>query len=244
MDHNKQEIIDLFNNNVKGKEICLKEGHNKTHCGKEGHWLENQFGIKPNSNNEPDINGYEMKTGESSTTYIDKAPDVKYLNGVVIKNRDKKTKQELWRKYSSKKMSEDATIGGWSVKKYNDSGQKMIIDDHNNIQIVYDYDNDSRENKDSLGLDKTPHIIMQWNAASLKTSIERKFNQNGWYKCVKEGNVFTKICFGNPMTFDLWIEQVKKGVIYHDGYSKLKGRGRHVFRAANKFWDSLITEEY
>ena len=30
-------------------------------CGDEGHWLEKMMGIKPNSNNEPDIYGYEQK---------------------------------------------------------------------------------------------------------------------------------------------------------------------------------------
>ena len=45
-------------------------------------------------------------------------------------------------------------------------------------------------------------------------------------------------------TINLSADQVKKGLIYHDGYSKVNGRGRHVFRAANKFWNDLITEEY
>jgi len=36
---NKNKIIELFNNNVKGVDICLDE-YNKKHCGKEGHWLE------------------------------------------------------------------------------------------------------------------------------------------------------------------------------------------------------------
>jgi len=55
----KQQIITSFKNNVKGEEICLKEGHNKKHCGKEGHWLEDKMGIKHNAKNEPDKEGYE-----------------------------------------------------------------------------------------------------------------------------------------------------------------------------------------
>ena len=34
----KRQIITLFNNNVKGREICL-EGCHINHDGKEGHWL-------------------------------------------------------------------------------------------------------------------------------------------------------------------------------------------------------------
>ena len=64
IDPDKEHIIMLFNYNVKGKEICL-EGKNTLHCGKEGHWLEKQMGIKHNAKNEPDINGYEMKKSSS-----------------------------------------------------------------------------------------------------------------------------------------------------------------------------------
>ena len=70
------------------------------------------------------------------------------------------------------------------------------------------------------------------------------FLSAGFFKCIKDNNKFVKICFGQPITFDFWIDQVKKGLIYHDGYSKVNGRGRNVFRAANKFWNNLITEEY
>lgn len=48
IDNDKQKIISLFNNNVKGTEIYL-EDKNVKHCGKEGHWLETKIGIKHNS---------------------------------------------------------------------------------------------------------------------------------------------------------------------------------------------------
>jgi hypothetical protein len=60
IDIDKKFIITLFHKNVKGKNIDL-DGKNINHCGKEGHWLEEEMGIKPNAKNEPDINGYEMK---------------------------------------------------------------------------------------------------------------------------------------------------------------------------------------
>lgn len=67
LDINKQQIIKLFTNNVKGVKICL-EGININHCGKEGHWLETKMGIKHNAKNEPDIYGYEMKKSSNKTT--------------------------------------------------------------------------------------------------------------------------------------------------------------------------------
>ncbi len=243
IDNGKQEIITLFNNHVKGVEICLV-GQNVKHCGKEGHWLETQMGITHNAKNEPDINGYEMKTGNKVTTFIDKAPNNMYLDGANLPKRNKILKTQYWGKYASKKETDHSTIGGWSVDKFNKCGQKMAVDEYNNVNVLYDYEQDTRVNKELLQLNRTPHIIMQWDVTSLSTAIEDKFNQKGFFKCTKENNRFTKICFGKPITFDIWINELKKGVIYHDGYSKVGGRGRHVFRASNKFWNELITEVY
>ena len=66
----KEQIKELFNKNVKGVEICLKD-YNSKHCGKEGHWLETQMGIKHNSKNEPYIYGFEMKKVSPKTTLGD-----------------------------------------------------------------------------------------------------------------------------------------------------------------------------
>ena len=55
IDIDKQEIITLFNNNVKELEICL-EGLSINHKGKEGHLLETKMGIKHNLKKEPDTN--------------------------------------------------------------------------------------------------------------------------------------------------------------------------------------------
>ena len=243
IDENKQNIINSFNKNVKNVEINL-EGVNITHNGKKGHWLEDKMGIKHNAKNEPDINGYEMKTGDKVTTFIDKAPNIMYLNGDILPKRNKDLKKQFWDKYASKKETENSTIGGWSVNKFNKCGQKMIIDEYNNVAILYDYTEDTRENKNQLELNKLPHIIMKWNAKELLNAIENKFNQKGFFKCIEENNKFIKICFGKKITFDFWINELKKGIIYHDGYSKVNGRARHVFRASNKFWDNLIIEEY
>jgi hypothetical protein len=243
MDADKQFIIAMFNSHVKDRQICL-DGQNKKHCGKEGHFLEKQMGLKPNAKNGPDMRGYEMKTGESVTTFVDKAPNIMFMNGAPLPKRNATEKRKFWEKYASEKESDKPTIGGWRIYKFNCSGQKLCVDEENNIFVLYDYSHDKRPNKESLQLDKEPHKIMQWNADALKSSIENKFNQKGFFKCIKRDNAFVKICFGGPITFDFWIDQVKKGFIYHDGYSKVNGRGRHVFRAPNKFWNDLITEEY
>ena len=56
----KEQIIDLFRKNVKGKRPNI-EGRNERHDGRKGHWLEQQFGITANADNEADLWGYEFK---------------------------------------------------------------------------------------------------------------------------------------------------------------------------------------
>ena len=63
-----EQIIHLFRTQVKGVPICMD---GPKHCGKEGHWLESRMGISPNSRNEPDLFGYEMKKGSPKTTLGD-----------------------------------------------------------------------------------------------------------------------------------------------------------------------------
>lgn len=245
IDKNKQFVIDKFEKNIKGKEIKIQTNR---HSGCEGHWLETQMGIIHNTKNEPDILGYEMKTGTSKTTFFDKVPDKMYLNGKELNKRNKIEKNEYWKKYASKKNSQNSdhkTLGGWSINDFNKARQKIIVDDENNIKVLYDYNYDMRLDKEELGIKQEPHIIAEWKANSLKLAIENKFNIKGFFMCKKENGVFTKICFGKCISFNLWIEEFRKGVIYHDGYSRVNGRGRHVFRAGNnKFWNILITEEY
>lgn len=63
----KEQIIDLFRKNVKGKSPNV-ENRNPRHDGKKGHWLEEQFGISANADNEADLWGYELKNETTSKT--------------------------------------------------------------------------------------------------------------------------------------------------------------------------------
>jgi hypothetical protein len=135
IDIEKQHIITLFYNNVLGVDISSR-GQNVKHCGKEGHWLETKMGITHNAKNEPDINGYEMKTGDKVTTFIDKAPNNMFLDGADLPKRNKKFKIQYWNKYASKKESDDPSIGGWSVDRFNKCGQKMVVDEYNKVNVL------------------------------------------------------------------------------------------------------------
>ena len=61
----KEDIIELFRKNVKGKKPNV-EGTNERHDGRQGHWLEHQFGIHSNDYNAADLWGYELKNETTS----------------------------------------------------------------------------------------------------------------------------------------------------------------------------------
>ena len=248
----KQDIINLFLKNVKNKEIKV-DSYNISHCGKEGHWLEKQMNIKANNKNLPDINGFEMKKETNNvTTFIDKVPSKKLFMDILIKPKDSKIKIKFWNMFGSKKQSDKLTIGGWKINRYDNNGQILVIDKDNNIQVIYDYKQDKRENKEEI-VDEfyksENKILIQWNVEDIKKTIDNKFNIKGFFICKKgskkdnKDNTYSKICFGKPFSFEQWIEDVKKGQIYYDGYSKCFGRWRGCFRANNIYWNSLLIQD-
>lgn len=80
----KEEIIELFRTNVKGKRPNV-DGKNERHDGRKGHWLEQQFGVTANADNEADLFGYELKNETTSkTTFGDWSANI-YVNCIVPK---------------------------------------------------------------------------------------------------------------------------------------------------------------
>ena len=145
------------------------------------------------------------------------------------------------------------------VGDYNDYGQKLVIEPNNDIVAVYSYSKDKRINKFAI----VPEILHQENLEiarwfgevsptrrrtdkCLKDKLEDKFNDKGWFTCKKDTNgQYYKICFGEPMSFDNWIELVRQGVVFFDsGMYEGNNRPYSQWRANNDYWDSLIVEEY
>jgi len=240
----KQEIIKIFRENVKGKKLC----NNSKHCGSEGHELEKLMGIRHNCDNAPDLNGYEQKKESPVTTFIDKQTDKKFYEGQSFKNNDKHIKKLYWKTFE-RTNSKPNRIGGWKLDKFDIDGQCIKIDDQNNIKVVYNYNEDKRNNKENIVSiyykNNEEHLIGIWKGDTLKKFIERKFNIKGFYILKKnKDNIYNSICFGKGITFDFFIQEFKKKNIYYDGYSQIDGRWRGVFRASKKWWDDLIIEEY
>ena len=161
IDFDKQQIITLFNNKVKGVKICI-ECQNINHCGKEGHWLETQMGIKHNPKNEPDINGYEMKKNSIKTTLGDfsaseyafskknKRNVINHLNKWT--DEIKLNRSDFIKIFGNPNPNKNNRYS-WSgscvpiYNKWNNNGQILTINENNDIIIYYSFSHDKRSIK-------------------------------------------------------------------------------------------------
>ncbi len=265
----KQEIRKLFNENVKGKKPNT-DGRNIRHDGREGHWLEQQFGIAANADNEADLMGYELKNETTSKTtfgdwsanqYIFTVPEYKDL----FVGNTKYEKQDSFVKIFGRSNPEKGGRYSWSgapcpkIGNYNAYGQRLEIADNKDIIVRYSYKHDERKDKSIIvpaALQKENLVIARWYGVSspstkrtdkcLKKKLEDKFNNKGWFTCKKDRTgTYVKLCFGNPMNYDEWIKLVEEGIVFFDsGMYQGNKRPYSQWRANNNFWNSLITEIY
>lgn len=256
MEEGKQEIINRFNNNVRGKKPDILNS-NQQHDGKSGHWLERQMGIEVNNRTEADLFGYEMKnqTTSGKTTFGDWSADYyifkdsKYFTSRTIgANRD-----NFMQIFGTYKPDKDRY--SWSgevvpkIKKINRYGQELIVDENKDIIAVYSFEKDLRKDKADIipvNMQINDLILARWKSNSMKKKVEAKFNNKGWFKCLQNNlGVYTAIQFGKPITFESWIDLVAEGVVFFDsGMYQGNNRPYSQWRALNDFWDSLIIETY
>ncbi len=260
IDGEKNHIIMLFNNNVKGVKICL-EGRNTKHCGKEGHWLEMKMGIKHNKNNEPDINGYEMKKSSNKITLGDFSASEYAFSGKNKRNvinimntwtdDTKISRNEFIRIFgnSNPKKKNRYSWSGICVPTYNiwnTNGQILTINENNDIIIYYSFSNDKRSIKTKFPsfLQNDNIVIAVWMSYKMKLHINNKFNKKGFFMCKKICDVYEKICFGRAFNYEYFISCIKdKKIIFDSGMYEGNNRNYSHFRGSC-FWNELIIEEY
>ena len=256
----KMEIIALFNEKIKNKQINISKCNVK-HCGKEGHWLEKQMNIKHNSKNEPDINGYEMKKSSKKITFGDFSaseylfskdkPNIKSKNKW---NNDISISRTEFIKYFGTQKPLKNNRYSWSgsciphYNKWNECGQNLLIDNDNNIIIYYSFSKDNRPVKNNFPdfLKNDNIVIVFWKNIKMEQHINKKFNKNGFFIIKKNKNLYDKICFGNKFNYLNFINGIKsKNIIFDSGMVNGNNRNYSHFRSVNNdFWNNLITEEY
>lgn len=263
MDENKRKIIELFNQNVKGK-IPNTNGSNINHDGRGGHWLETQMGIAHNGDNKPDLFGYEMKneTTSGKITFGDwSADEYIFLHGRgrnkinSINAHYQLTRKQFLEIFGKPNIEKNDRLS-WSgtpcptyYKDITSFGQELKIDDNENITILYHFSKDIRVSKGTIvpsNLQNENITIAKWNKDTIKRKLEDKFNQNGWFTVSKDrAGKYEKIHFGEPMNYESWIKLFKqKKVFFDSGMFDGNKRPYSQWRASTGFWHSLITDSY
>ena len=256
MDDAKAQIIKIFMQNVYGKSPNVSSFSAK-HDGKYGHWLEDKMGVTHNADNAPDLLGYEMKNDTlSRTSFGDWMPDKK------IFGKDCKISRNDFVKIFGQRSSAGPERWSWSgnarprINCWNIVGQQLRITQNKDIVVVYSYDKDERPEKDKIVPQEYRNneaVLMMWSHNSMSQKVENKFNQKGWFKCLrdKKSGLYNKIVFGDPINYDKWIERVKTGEIFFDPgmyydakKTKTNTRNYMMWRANNVTWMDAITESY
>jgi len=250
IDAGKVEIIRRFDENVRGKRADSSMA-NSRHDGKDGHWLERQMGISANRDNNPDLFSYEMKNQTTSKTSFGDWS----ANYYIYKDKSTGINRNDFLTIFGKPNMDKGGRYSWSgepcpkINRVNRFGQTLVVDNKSNIIVLYYFSKDARVNKEDivpLRFQLEDLILAQWNENSIRQKLERKFNQKGWFKCLKDHNgVYLSIIFGNPINYENWIALVKTGDVFFDsGMYQGNPRNYSQWRANNRFWDSLITSRY
>lgn len=265
---NKQQIINLFRANVRGKTPDVSK-KSQGHDGKVGHWLEEQFNIAHNADNLADLFGYELKNQtKSKTTFGDWSANEYIYNcnkyAHLFSESDSIARRDKFMRIFGHSNSQKGGRYSWSgepcpkISGFNKFGQKLEIDVNNDIIAVYNYKFDCRPNKSEiipLEFQKEEIVIARWYGESvpngatgkcLKDKVENKFNQEGWFVC-KTGadGRYNEICFGSPINYETFLKLVKTGDIFFDsGMHEGNSRPYSQWRMNNSGWNRLIVERY
>ena len=245
-------IEERFEKFVKGKVPDLA-GYNKDHDGAEGDWLTKQMGLTVNGKNEPDFLGFEMKKDSSKTTFGDWSPDVAIYLRPKAGEKAKLTRSEFLKIFGTPKLHSDPRKNGrysWSgevfptVKNVNKFGQELRVDDSGDIKAIYSFKNDQRINKSEIVPEEfqiDELVLALWTSVRLRERLERKFNQLGWFKCLKDASGrYSELQFGKPINYETFIELVLTGDIFCDcGMHDGNPRPYMTWRANHKIWDLL-----
>lgn len=248
----KKEILSTFNERVKGQ-IPDLSAFNKNHDGAEGDWLTVSMGLTVNGKNEPDFKGFEMKKDSEKTTFGDWQPDFslykkpsKGLNAALTREDFLKIFGQKSKDQSGRKLGRYSWSGKVfpSVKATNSFGQIMKIDNKGNVKALYNFSQDSRNNKSKIvpnELQIDDLVLAEWTAGNLKYRLERKFNKLGWFKCLTDSDGrYVSIQFGKPINFDSFISLARTGDIFCDcGMYSTNPRPYMNWRAAKNIWDLL-----
>ena len=251
-DEAKAKIIRIFKENVCGVMPDIS-GSDPRHSGREGHWLEDRMGIRHNASNAPDLFGYEMKKRTSGVITLG-SWDPNYW---MFRDPENRLDRDGFLRAFGQPNPEKGNRMSWSgspvpkIDRINGFGMRIEVGSEA-ISFFYSFSSDKRPEKNTLvppNLQREELEVCKWNLTgrkSLREKVEKKFNQLGWFECIKnEAGAYTGLAFGNPFTFETFLDYFRRGLVYFDcGMYEGNPRNYCQWRSRNSFWDTLISERY
>ena len=245
-------IEERFEKFVKGQAPDLA-GYHKGHDGAEGDWLTKKVGLTVNGKNEPDFMGFEMKKDSAKTSFGDWSPDFALYLSPSRGTKSELPRSEFLRIFGTPKPHKEPRKNGrhsWSgevfptVKGINKYGQVMKVDKSGDIKALYYFKSDQRQDKSKIVPPKYQVeglVLAHWTHGSMRQRLERKFNQLGWFKCIKDSSGrYTSLQFGRPITYEAFLEMVISGDVFCDcGMHDGNPRPYMTWRASHRIWDLL-----
>lgn len=125
----------------------------------------------------------------------------------------------------------------------------LVIDANSDILAIYSFSKDARTDKSAIvpiRFQIENLVLARWDKDSIQKKLEDKFNQKGWFKCLKnQEGIYDAIVFGNPINYENWLALVKTGDVFFDsGMYQTNSRNYSQWRANNSLWEKLITSKY
>jgi hypothetical protein len=245
-------IEEQFEKFVKGRKPDLT-GYHSGHDGAEGDWLTKMMGLTVNRKNEPDFHGFEMKKDSAKTTFGDWSPDFALYLAPKRGTKAELPRSEFLRIFGSPKTHSEPRKNGrysWSgevfpnVKGINKYGQIMKVENSGDIKALYFYKSDQRPDKSTIVPE--PYradgvVLAHWTGKRLRLRLERKFNQLGWFKCLKDSSGrYSELQFGRPINYEDFLKMVIAGDVFCDcGMYDGNARPYMNWRANHHIWDLL-----
>lgn len=245
-------IEERFEKFVKGQRPDLT-GYHSGHDGAEGDWLTKKMGLTVNGKNEPDFKGFEMKKDSAKTTFGDWSPDFALYLAPRRGTNAEMPRSEFLKVFGTPKAHPEPRKNGrysWSgevfptVKGINRYGQIMKVEMSGDIKALYFYNSDQRQDKSRVVPKKYQQeglVLAHWTSDRLRLRLERKFNQLGWFKCLKDSSgLYSELQFGRPINYEAFLKMVISGDVFCDcGMYDGNSRPYMTWRASHRIWELL-----
>ncbi len=241
----KREIEEAFFRLLQGRPSDGGGFSTTRYLGIHGKWIQSELASDLGSESLAKINGFSVHQASSKVTIGDWNPSFSLFTG----SAPALSRDEFLRVFARYKP--ESNYWSWSgqafpkVNKFTESGQSIIIDAIDGVNIIYNSSRDVRVGCDipwgAIGVGRNSEVLLaNWSMSRIQDLLSRKYEPFGWAQigANPEHLNFESIRFGRPINAPHLIEGMINGsVILDSGMTSQSGRNRFLWRGSRKFWE-------